>query len=429
MPTKNEELIGGVEFVNLADSDISPFVAECEIKICYSGNNRNGSNLSEDVLTNMAKTVRGCPIVGYFKEDKDDFRDHGREINISGDGMEFLCRTKPYGFVPPDAPLWFQKFSETNEDGSIVERKYLMTKGLLWRKQFEETEKIFNEGRPQSMELDDDSLEGYWAKQKNETFEIFIVTDATISKLCILGKDVEPCFEGANITSPKISSGNNFTKDLYNMMKEFTYYSKSEGEFNLDANKTSIEEVFEKEEKKLPEETDHACGSGSKDDKKKKYAGKEEDKKEKESSNSKDKKDEDNDDDEEKKKYSLLEQKYLDLESKFSEIVKEYSELKAFKEDVETKRKDELIAEFYMLSNEDKADVIAHKKEYSYDEIDAKLSVIARKKKVNFSIDPNVSNEDSNVPTTFACEHNDIGCFESELVSAIRATKAARDNI
>ena len=33
----------------------------------------------------MAKTLRGAPIVGYYKPDKEDFSDHGEEITIDGD--------------------------------------------------------------------------------------------------------------------------------------------------------------------------------------------------------------------------------------------------------------------------------------------------------------------------------------------------------
>ena len=47
---------------------------------------------------------------------------------------------------------------------------------------------------------------------------------AVISKLCILGEDVEPCFESANITdtneSTQFSANKDFHKTLYSMMQE-----------------------------------------------------------------------------------------------------------------------------------------------------------------------------------------------------------------
>jgi len=58
----------------------------------------------------MAKTLRGAPIVGYYKEDKKDFGDHGHQMILDGDGIHFNTLTKPYGFVSPDAKVWFQDF-------------------------------------------------------------------------------------------------------------------------------------------------------------------------------------------------------------------------------------------------------------------------------------------------------------------------------
>lgn len=441
MGVYNVSVISNPEFINLEPSDISPLVSKCEIKICYVGKNRNGSFISKEVATEMSKTLKCCPIVGWFKKDKDDFRDHGREITFNGEGINVKCNTVPYGFVSPDAKVWFQKFSETDENGETKEREYLMTTGYLWTKQFPECQKVYEEGRPQSMELDDETLEGYWAKKKNEEYEFFIVTDAIFSKICILGNDVEPCFEGANITAPNVSK--DFTKTLYSMMQELTFALKSKGESELkkedvltetkenpsaDFSTSDIEPVVEQFSNSS---TDHACD----EDKKKKFEKdnedekKEKDQENKDSKSSSDEK-ESKEDDENKKKYSLLEQKYQELENKFSAIVNEYQQLKEFKNTVESQRKDELIAEFYMLSDEDKADVIAHKNEYSYDEIDAKLSVICRKRKVNFSVSPLDASVEDTVPTTFTCESsNDVNCFESELISAIRATKAARDTI
>ena len=60
----------------------------------------------------MGKTLRGAPIVGYFKENKDDFADHGEKVTLDDEGIHFECMTKPYGFVPTDARVWFQKFNE-----------------------------------------------------------------------------------------------------------------------------------------------------------------------------------------------------------------------------------------------------------------------------------------------------------------------------
>jgi hypothetical protein len=56
------------------------------------------------------------------------------------------------------------------------------------------------------MELDEETLQGHWATDNNSGLDFFIINDAIFSKLCILGEDVEPCFEGSMVTEPTINS-------------------------------------------------------------------------------------------------------------------------------------------------------------------------------------------------------------------------------
>ena len=140
----------------------------------------------------------------------------------------------------------------------------------------------------------------------------------------------------------------------------------------------------------------------------------EEDKKEKEnpSENEDDKKDEDNggtsddkeedstneekdDDKEKKKKFTVLEQEYKELQSSYASLLEEVEELRTFKRAREDKEKDELIERFYMLSDEDKKDVIEHKSEYSLEEIESKLALIGYRKGVNFNLETSSENEES----------------------------------
>ena len=73
--------INSPQFINLQPSDISPLMSKCEIKVMYIGDNRNGSSMSKEiVIDKMAKTLRGCPIVGYYNENKDDFCDHCEQM-------------------------------------------------------------------------------------------------------------------------------------------------------------------------------------------------------------------------------------------------------------------------------------------------------------------------------------------------------------
>ena len=67
---KSISTISSPEFINLEPLDINPLMSSCEIKVLYIGQNRNRTSISKEVATEMSKTLRGAPIVGYYKEQK-----------------------------------------------------------------------------------------------------------------------------------------------------------------------------------------------------------------------------------------------------------------------------------------------------------------------------------------------------------------------
>ena len=454
--------IDSPEFINLQPMDINPLMSKCDIKVLYIGQNRNRSSITKQVATEMSKTLRGCPIVGYYIEKKEDFGDHGDQVIIDGEGIKFNKLTKPYGFVAPDARVWFQFFEDQDEFGNTCVREYLMTEGYLWTGQFEECQRVLENSNPQSMELDEKTLKGYWSTDNNKGVDFFIINDAVFSKLCILGDDVEPCFEGANVSAPNLSSqfskDDEFTKSLFTMMSELKFaLNNSEGgkpmhneiqneldnnvastsfenQDNVEAPVTQFDESGEAgtenssdsqasaedgAQEASTEEGEAVVLTASEppvndeekaleDDVKKKPEefAKEKDKEEK----SETEKSEDNTEDEDKKDFACkededkkdkfsLEQQLEELQTQFAALQAENAELLAFKQKVEEKEKDELIASFYMLSDEDKKDVIDNKANYSLKEIKAELSMICVDKKVNFNLENAASVEEA--PVTF----------------------------
>ena len=93
-----------------------------------------------------------------------------------------------------------------------------MTEGYLWTGQFPEARRVIEKGNNQSMELDENTLQGFWSEDDNEGPCFFIINEAIISKLCILGEDVEPCFEGSQITRVQFSFEENMQK-LKNILR------------------------------------------------------------------------------------------------------------------------------------------------------------------------------------------------------------------
>lgn len=444
--------IDSPEFINLQPLDVNPLMSSCEIKVLYLGENRNHSYITKEVASEMAKTLRGAPIVGYYKEEKEDFADHGDRVIFDDEGVKFECLTRPYGFVAPDAQVWFQKFEDTDEFGNKIEREYLMTTGYLWTGQYEECKSVIEEGKGQSMELDDETLDGHWSTNTQTGMDFFIINDAMFSKLCILGDDVEPCFEGASVTKPEVSTSftkvdDTFKKTLYTMMQDLKFaleggLSKMDNEENkvetpveeveTVKTETPVEEVKENTEE-VPATEEEAVETTEPEaapaDAESEFKKSDEDEDEKDESEDNDSSDEDEDKEDKDKKYSLLEADYNELKDKYAKLEEDYNGLVEFKNAIEDKEKDELIKSFYMLSDEDKKDVIENKSKYSKDEIEAKLSVICVRKKVNFDLDDSSKNEDKVEKEEDAAVTYTLDDVESSVpawISALRNTQKSR---
>ena len=205
---------------------INPLLSKCQIKVCYVGDepNRNKSIITKDVAKDLAKSIPGSPIVGAYNEEKDDFEEHNRIIEIKNGQFKIKDTTRPYGFVPTDAKVWFQWFED---DGTPHE--YLMTEGIIWTGQYPESQRIIDKGNNQSMELDEETLDAVWTKDNKGKPQFFIINEAIMSKLCILGEDVEPCFEGASITNVQFSFEDDFKAKLFSLMEKMQEILSNEG--------------------------------------------------------------------------------------------------------------------------------------------------------------------------------------------------------
>ena len=497
-----------IEFINI--TPLNPLISKCQIKVCYVSDepNRNRSIITKETAKQMANSLPGCPIVGFYNEEKGDFEEHNRIIDISNGKFEIKDTTKPYGFVDLGARVWFQKFL----DDGMNEREYMMTEGWLWTGQYPECKRILAHGNNQSMELDEGTLNAHWSKDSNGDPQFFIINEAIISKLCTLGENNEPCFEGASIGTPVIqfAFADGFKEQIFSMMNELKDYLTEGGEKVLtryaveigDAlwtalydhveNTYGIESVCEDGEQKFAvltaddkyyrldfsiaedgaitfaEETsvmeDYVPGdepqfsaeavaeyAKSKKEKKSDDEEKSEDGEEKkcpkcgkDKSECKCKKDKDADDDDEdkkkgkKEKYNLEEiQEYVELSNDHSALQEKYSlaqeriealerELEAlttFKKGVERAEKEKMIASFYMLSDEDKADVVANIDKYSLRDIEGELSILCVRNKVSFNLDEDKGEEFG--PTTF----NLNGNLNDDVPAWIKAVRSVASDM
>ena len=404
--------IDSPEFLNLQPLDINPLMSKCDIKVFYVGANRNNTFISEEVAAEIGKTLRGAPIVGYYRESKEDFTDHGEKVIIDDEGVKFECQTVPYGFVSPDAQVWFQNFEDYDGMGNAVVHKYLMTTGYLWTGQFPESSLPVEEGRPQSMELQGESVKGHWETNYDNGMDFFIINDAIIQKICILGDDTEPCFEGASVTAPDVSTqftlDNNFRNTLYSMMQDLrNVLNKGEQQMENLENTVVVENEITEPETEFVQNEEVISDTASEIENNtedisapaEEYEKKDD---EKEEENTEDEEVKEEEEDDKDKKYELMEKEFNDLKNSYSLLESQYQELLNFKNEIENQRKDALIAEFYMLSDQDKAEVIANKEKYSLEDIKAKLSVICFDKKINFTLDQEEEKEEDAITYTLA---------------------------
>ena len=444
MALRNDSVatIDSPEFINIAPNALNPGISECEIKVCYLGTNRNGSFISKEVAEKMAQTLPGTPIVGAYKKEKEDFSGHGEVVKIEDGQISFEKEVMPFGFISPDAKVWFQKFNDYDKAvGEFIEREYLMTTGYLWTKYLKPAEQALQESKGQSMELAEDTLDGYWSKIDNSEIEFFIINDADFSSLCILGDDVEPCFEGASVSKPEISKNfskdsNVFSKTLFSMMEELKValqtdegglrtlaledYAKKEEEEK--AKKTRCEKKREEDEKpvdKKPTDEEAPEEEDEKDAPKKKE---EESSEEKEKEAPKDAPKEEEEDEKKKKNHSLEE--FEALESKIASLESELSALREFKLNQERVEKEALINKYFMLDEAEKEDVIKNIDSYSYEEIESKLALAYVRKNVDFNSlgEEKEEKEVEESPLmTFSLDEESAG-FVPPIVEALRQT-------
>ena len=431
------------ELINVVP--LNPLISKCQIKVCYVGDqpNRNKSIITKEVAKEMANSLPGSPIVGFYNEASADFEEHNRIIKISNGSLKFEDTTRPYGFVDMNARVWFQDYL----DGDTV-HTYMVTEGYLWTGQYPEAKRIIEKGNNHSMELDEQSLDGSWTYDDKSGMEFFIINDAIFSKLCILGDDVEPCFEGAQIT--KFSLDDEFNNKIYALMKEV---KKLKGEDNtVEDIKKPEEEVLEPAEMtdpELPEEKEEEdTPAGAPEEEPVEAEGQEEappaeeeEAKEEEpapaSSEEEEESEKDAEEDENKDEgvqFSLtdfqnLQENYANLESRFNELQAQYNEMKTsydslveFKATKDREEKQAMIDSFYMLSDEEKKDVQDNIDQYSLDEIEAKLSIICVHNKLDLS---GKTNGENNPGTTFNLDSVDDDSEDDipALVSVLRKNR------
>lgn len=207
-----------------------------------------------------------------------------------------------------------------------------------------------------------------------------------------MGEKEEPCFEGASIHKVQFSFEDGFKEQLFSMMNEIKNILEKGGtSMDLDNMTTEVvetpvdEEVTETPaEETVVEETSIVVEAPEVPVEEPVVETPVEEPAAEEPASQ-----------EEVVAYNLEEiPEYVELNTKYASLVQDYdsimaevTSLREFKRQIERKDKEAMIAQFYMLSDEDKKDVRENIDNYSIDDIEAKLSVICVRNKVKFDLD------------------------------------------
>lgn len=155
-------------------------LSKCRVRIFYKGLNRNRTYISDDFANQLIASLPYAPIKGIFNYSDVDYEDHG---NDNTDG-------RIYGIVPENPNFAWEK--HLDEDG--VEREYASCDVYLFTGLYPEASLIPN--KPQSMEIFRHTLKGEW-KIWEDGKPYFHFYSGGLVGLQTLGREVEPCFEGA----------------------------------------------------------------------------------------------------------------------------------------------------------------------------------------------------------------------------------------
>ena len=304
------------------------------------------------------------------------------------------------------------------------------------------------------MELHKESVKGSWSKNENFDNRFFIINEAIVEKLCILGTNFEPCFEGSQI-KVSFSLDDDFNTKMYSMMNELkNALEKGGSEESMEHNEVvetvvieepivteepaavegtpTIEEpeivieepevtedpVIETEPEVIEDPVITEEPAADEPEVVEDPAATEEPVVEEVPVQAEFNL-------EEVEEYVNLRNDYENLQARCSALEQENAGLKAemeplkeFKLQSERADKEAMINSFYMLSDEDKADVVANIDSYSVDDIEAKLAVICVRNKINLNTE-----EDTNAGLVYNLSNAGTASSIEGLPAWVQAVK------
>lgn len=188
------------------EEKINSSFAKGVIKVAYTGLNRNKTYISKEAFERAIWSIFNCPVVTHYLREEKDYGGHDVEIVTTDTETELVNLTEPIGVVPESAKYWWESIEDSGGT-----HEYLCVEAYLWTRQ-EGVYKLLSENSAsESMEIS--IIDG-----EMDEHGVYQINDFEFEAFCVLGEDVEPCFEGACVEMYSQSG----THDKYSeMMKDY----------------------------------------------------------------------------------------------------------------------------------------------------------------------------------------------------------------
>ena len=184
----------------------------CMLRVCYAGRNRNQSIIPKEAIEQAIPTMAYCPIVANYDVSSDTIGGHDVGfVEDENEVLKMINLTDAIGVVPEN-PQWAWE-TVTEEDGTV--REYLCTPAILWKRTPVYSKLVRDGVSGQSMEIN--------VREGRMVDGLFRIDAFDFTAFCLLGEDVEPCFESAQVSMFSMDRvGNRLSEMMDDFKKNFS---------------------------------------------------------------------------------------------------------------------------------------------------------------------------------------------------------------
>ena len=227
---------------NYSNDDVDSNLMKVRIKFNKTGKNYNWTKFTKEALVDAEPTLKNIPILAYIKctdedIDKYDFDGHNTMTKIietpNGYKVEYKYLERPIGVIPETNNVTY----EVGENGE----EYCVCDGYVWKSYSNEGYEIIKNSEYKSVSMEIREREGHY-DQEDDYYDI---TKLTYQGITVLGDDVEPAIEGANLT--KYSSMDTYKEELQKLYEAIYQYEKGERVLDNQVQEPKVDDVVEPE--------------------------------------------------------------------------------------------------------------------------------------------------------------------------------------